>query len=388
MKRSVERILTTHAGRLERPEAITKAMEQHPDGRPPDAAFAGQFKNAVAEIVKAQVEAGLDIVNDGEFGKLSWNTYLNGRLAGHELVSLSELDPAPRISRDRQDFADFYQQLESGGAHYHKHPGRAAPAGKGWACTGPVSYRGHDELKQDLEFLRSAMTKSGAAEAFIPSTSPVRPDMNAYYPTDTDYYVAVGEAMRVEYQAIVDAGFIVQIDDPYLPELWQRQPTSITVSAYRKQAESHVELVNQAVRGIPEDRIRYHICWGSWHGPHVHDLPLREIADVLLKVRAQGYVVEAANARHEHEWQVWGDIKLPEGKILIPGVVSHATNVVEHPELVAWRIKNFASVIPRENIIAGTDCGLGYRVHPQIAWAKLKALSQGAHEASKSLWAR
>jgi 5-methyltetrahydropteroyltriglutamate--homocysteine methyltransferase len=382
MKRSVERILTTHAGRLERPEAITKAMEQHPDGRPTDGAFAGQLQNAVAEIVKAQVEAGLDIVNDGEFGKLSWNTYVNGRLAGHELVSLSRLDPAQRISRDRQDFADFYQQLESGGAHYYKSPGRAAPAGKRWACTGPVSYRGHDELKQDLEFLRSATAKSGAAETFIPSTSPVRPDMNAYYPTDTDYYAAVGEAMRVEYQAIVDAGFVVQIDDPYLPELWQRQPASITVSAYRKQAESYVELVNHTLRGIPEDRIRYHICWGSWHGPHVHDLPLREIADVLLKVRAQGYVVEAANARHEHEWQVWGDIKLPEGKILIPG----ATNVVEHPELVAWRIKNFASVIPRDNIIAGTDCGLGYRVHRQIAWAKLKALAEGAREASKSLW--
>jgi len=388
MKRSLKRILTTHAGRLERPEAITKAMEQHPGGRPADAAFAGQLKQAVADVVKAQADVGLDVVNDGEFGKLSWNTYLNGRLAGHEIVPLSQFSPALPTSRDRQDFADFYAHLERDGYHYYKNPGSGVPAGKRWACTGPVSYRGHDELKQDLDFLRSATENSGAAEAFIPSTSPIRPGMNAYYRTDIDYYVAVGEAMRVEYQAIVDAGFIVQIDDPYLPELWERQPATTSVAEYRRQAASYVALVNHALRGIPENRIRYHICWGSRHGPHAHDLPLKDIADILLEVRAQAYVIEAANARHEHEWQVWGDIKLPDGKILIPGVISHATNVVEHPELVAWRIRNFASLIPPENIIAGTDCGLGYRVHPQIAWAKLKALSEGAREASKSLQGR
>jgi 5-methyltetrahydropteroyltriglutamate--homocysteine methyltransferase len=386
MKRSVRRILTTHAGRLERPAAITQAMEEHPDGRPTDSCFADRLKAAVADIVKAQVGAGIDVVNDGEFGKLSWNTYLNGRLTGHELVPSSQLAPVTPASRDRADFAEFYAELERQGARYYKNPGRAAPPGMRWACTGPVSYRGHDELKQDLAFLRSAMEQSGAAEAFIPSTSPVRPGLNASYPTDIDYYVAVGEAMRVEYQAIVAAGFIVQIDDPYLPELWQRQPAGTTVATYRRQAESYVELVNNALRGIPEDRIRYHICWGSWHGPHTHDLPLKDIADILLKVRAQGYVIEAANARHEHEWQVWADITLPADKILIPGVISHATNVVEHPELVAWRIKNFASIVSPERIIAGTDCGLGYRVHRQIAWAKLKALAEGAREASKSLW--
>jgi 5-methyltetrahydropteroyltriglutamate--homocysteine methyltransferase len=386
MKRSVKRILTTHTGRLERPESVTKAMEEHPDGRPTDTRFADQLKAAVADIVKAQADAGIDVVNDGEFGKLSWNTYLNGRLAGHELVPSSQLPPITPASRDREEFAEFYAELERHGAHYYKSPGRAAPPGKRWACTGPVTYHGHDELKQDLAFLRSAMERSSAEEAFIPSTSPVRPGLNAFYPTDTDYYVAVGEAMRAEYQAIVAAGFIVQIDDPYLPELWQRQPAETTVASYRKQAESYVELVNNALRGIPEDRIRYHICWGSWHGPHSHDLPLRDIVDVLLKVHAQGYVIEAANARHEHEWQVWSDTKLPEDRILIPGVISHATNVVEHPELVAWRIRNFASVVPRENIIAGTDCGLGYRVHRQIAWAKLKALAEGARAASKALW--
>ena len=386
MKRSLKRILTTHTGRLERPEGITTAMEQHPDGRPTDATFADQLRGAVADIVQAQKGAGLDVVNDGEFGKLSWNTYLNGRLAGHEMVPLSQFNPDTRASRDRRDFAEFYAELERGGSHYYKNPGHAAPAGKRWACTGPVSYRGHAELKQDLDFLRAATEQSGAEEAFIPSTSPVRPGFNAYYPTDTDYYVAVGEAMRAEYQAIVAAGFLVQIDDPYLPELWQRQPAGITVPEYRKQAERYVELVNHALRGIPEDRVRYHICWGSWHGPHTHDLPLKDIVDILLKVHAQGYVIEAANARHEHEWQVWGDIKLPADKILIPGVISHATNVVEHPDLVAWRIRNFASVIPPESIIAGTDCGLGYRVHRQIAWAKLKTLTDGARQASKAIW--
>lgn len=388
MKQSVDRILTTHTGRLERPDAITEAMEQHPDGRPTDAAFGARLKVAVAEIVAAQVQAGVDVVNDGEFGKLSWNTYLNGRLAGHELVPVSKIPEPVRVSRDRQDFAEFYRQLESGGAHYYKNPGRAAPAGQRWACTGPVSYRGHDELKQDLANLRAAFDGSGAVEAFIPSTGPVRRDMNAYYPTDPEYFAAVGEAMRTEYKAIVDSGFLVQIDDPYLTELWQRQPVSTTLAEYRKQAECYVELVNHSLRGIPEDRIRYHICWGSWHGPHVHDLPLKDIVDILLTVRAQGYVIEAANARHEHEWQVWRDVRLPDGKVLIPGVVSHATNVVEHPDLVAWRIANFASVIPRESIIAGTDCGLGYRVHPQIAWAKLRSLSEGARKASESLWRR
>ena len=207
MKRSLKRILTTHTGRLERPESITTAMEQHPDGRPADAAFADQLRGAVTDIVQAQKAAGLDVVNDGEFGKLSWNTYLNGRLAGTQMVPLSQFNPDTRASRDRQDFAEFYAELERGGSHYYKHPGHAAPAGKRWACTGPVSYRGHAELKQDLDFLRAATEQSGAEEAFIPSTSPVRPGFNAYYPTDTDYYVAVGEAMRAEYQAIAARAF-------------------------------------------------------------------------------------------------------------------------------------------------------------------------------------
>lgn len=388
MKRSVDRILTTHAGRLERPLTITRAMEEHPEGRPSDPEFSAHLKRAVAEVVKEQRKIGIDIVNDGEFGKLSWNNYLNGRLAGHEIIAITEFPTYARTSRDREDFAEFYQDVERREAQYHQNPGRYTPPGMRWACVGPVSYKGHAELKQDLDNLRAAVDQAGAIEAFIPATSPVRPRMNRYYATDTDYYVAVGEAMREEYKAIVDTGFIVQVDDPHLPDMWETHMPALSIAEYRKQAEAYVELVNHAIRGIPQDRLRYHICWGSWHGPHTHDLPLKNIVDILLKVNVQGYVIEAANPRHEHEWRVWEDVKMPDDKLLIPGVVSHATNVVEHPELVAWRISNFASAVGRENVIAGTDCGLGYRVHAQIARAKLSAVVQGAELASRELWKR
>ena len=386
MNRSTDRILTTHAGRLQRPDAITAAMEEHPEGRPTHSKFSTLLEQAVSNVVQKQIDIGIDVVNDGEFGKLSWNSYLNGRLAGHEIISIADFMPPDRLSRDRQEFAEFYREMESKEAQYHRNPGRYTPPGTRWACTGPVRYKGHGELQQDLQNLRAAVDKAGGTEAFIPATSPVRPRMNKYYPTETDYYVAVGEAMREEYLAITAAGFLLQIDDPHLPDLWETHIPALSVAEYRKHAEKYVELVNHAIRGIPEDRIRYHVCWGSWHGPHTHDLPLRDIVDILLKVNVQGYVLEAANPRHEHEWQVWRGVKLPYGKILIPGVVSHATNVVEHPELIAWRLKNFADVVGKENIIAGTDCGLGYRVHTQIAEAKLRAMVEGVAIASRELW--
>jgi 5-methyltetrahydropteroyltriglutamate--homocysteine methyltransferase len=383
MRRSSERILTTHVGRLQRPDEVTSAMEAHARGRPTDEAFAARLKSAVAEVVRQQVQAGVDIVCDGEFGKMSWNTYINGRLGGHELVPVTPNDP-PRRSRDREEFADFYRELEHDGAMYYRNPGHAEPKGMRWACTGPVSYIGAEALKQDLAHLRAAADAANVQEAFIPATSPIRPRANLHYKTEDAYYEAVGEAMRTEYRAIVDAGFILQIDDPHLPDNWES--AGLDTAQYQKSAQRSVEIINHALRGIPEDRVRYHICWGSWHGSHAYDMPLREIVDILLMVKAQGYSIEAANARHEHEWQVWKDVKLPDGKILIPGVVAHATNGIEHPELVAWRIKNFASVVGRANLIAGTDCGMGYRVHPQIAWAKLKTLSEGAKLASQELW--
>jgi 5-methyltetrahydropteroyltriglutamate--homocysteine methyltransferase len=385
MKRSADRILTTHVGRLQRPDDITAAMEAHPRGRPTDAAFAARLGTAVADVVRRQAEAGVDILCDGEFGKLSWTTYINGRLGGHALVPRKPGDISERVSRDREEFAQFYRELESGGAHYYKSPGRDAPAGQRWACTGPVAYIGQDALKQDIDHLKAALKGAKAEEAFMPATSPVRPRLNEFYKNEDEYYAAVGDAMHTEYQAIVDAGFILQIDDPHLPDLWDAHSPALEVGQYRKLAEHYVEVVNHALRGLPEDRVRYHICWGSWHGPHVHDLPMAQIVDVLLKVRAQAYAFEAANARHEHEWEVWRDVKLPAGKILIPGVVAHATNVVEHPDLVAWRIRNFARLVGPENVIAGTDCGLGYRVHPQIAWAKLNTLAEGARRASAAI---
>jgi 5-methyltetrahydropteroyltriglutamate--homocysteine methyltransferase len=383
MKRSAERILTTHVGRLQRPEEVTAAMEAHPRGRPTDPGFTAQLKTAIAGVVRQQADAGIDIVNDGEFGKLSWNSYLNGRLGGHEIVGGGA---RVRRSRDREEFAQFYQELESGGSYYYRSPGRDAPPGMRWACTGPVTYIGQEALRQDLDHLKAALAAVKVEEAFIPATSPIRPYTNRYYKDEDEYYDAVGQAMRTEYKAIVDAGFILQIDDPHLPDLWESHSPALSIPEYKKLASLYVEIVNHALQGIPEDRVRFHICWGSWHGAHAHDLPLMHVADLLLKVRAQGYAIEAANARHEHEWQIWKELKLPDGKILIPGVIAHATNGIEHPELVAWRIKNFASVVGRENVIAGTDCGLGYRVHPQIAWAKFRSLAEGARLASEALW--
>jgi 5-methyltetrahydropteroyltriglutamate--homocysteine methyltransferase len=385
MKRSTNRILTTHVGRLQRPEELTQAMEAHPRGQPTDAAFAARLKDSVAGVVRQQAEAGVDIVCDGEFGKLSWNTYINGRLGGHEQVKVKPGE-APRVSRDRAEFAQFYKELEHGGAYYYRSPGQDAPPGMRWACTAPVTYVGQEALRHDLDNLRAALGGVTVEEAFLPATSPSRPRTNEYYPTEDAYCEAVADAMHTEYRAIVEAGFVLQVDDPHLPTLWDSDLREPTVAEYRKRAGRNVEIVNHALRGLPEDRIRYHICWGSWHGSHATDLPLKDVVDLLLQVKAQAYVIEAANARHEHEWQIWKDVKLPEGKILVPGIVAHATNGIEHPELVAWRIRNFASVVGRENVIAGTDCGLGYRVHPQIAWAKFKTLAEGARLATKQLW--
>ena len=255
-------------------------------------------------------------------------------------------------------------------------------------CTGPVSYTGTELLKTDLDNFKAALQGVQVEEAFIPALTTMTVGPNRYYKTDEEYEIALAEAMRVEYRAIVDAGFVVQIDDPGLPAQWDAYVEAPPLAEYRKVAARRIEVLNYALKGIPEDRVRYHICWGSWHGPHVTDIPLADIVDLMLSVKAQMYSIEAANVRHEHEWKLWQDVKLPEGKILMPGVVSHATNVVEHPQLVADRIETYAKVVGRENVVAGTDCGLGGRVHPQICWAKLAALADGAELATKKLWGR
>jgi 5-methyltetrahydropteroyltriglutamate--homocysteine methyltransferase len=357
--------------------------------RPHDEEFLAMLAHAVRDVVAYQTRIGVDVVCDGEFGRPSWNNYLHTRLAGHEPVRAA--DSRVARSRDRARFAGFYAEMDQRGERYYANPGGDLPEGYEWACTGPVTYIGHERLREDLENLRAAVAASTPVEGFVTSTSPIRPGHNRYYSRDEDYYAAIGEAMRTEYQAIVDAGFVVQIDDPHLPDMWDNLRADMRVdahdvNAYLAIAERHVEIINHALRGIPSRSVRYHICWGSWHGPHSTDIELKDLVHVLNKVRAGCFVVEAANPRHEHEWQVWGDTPLPAEKVIAAGVISHATNTVEHPDLVSLRIQNFASVVGRERVIASTDCGLGYRVHPEIATAKLETLVEGARRASDALW--
>ncbi len=375
MRSSTDRILTSHAGSLPRPDDLLAMNQAALQGNPPDAkARAARVRDAVAEVVRRQADTGLDIVNDGEYSKVNFLVYPQQRLTGFEVVPGG---PGFFQRRDWQQFEDFYRQ--------------EVPMGRTpstLTCSGAISYIGQDQLKADIENLVSALKGVQVEEAFMTAIAPgtFARGHNTFYATDEEYHFAIAEALRQEYLAITDAGFILQIDDPGLPDTWDSFNPEPTLEQYRKYAKMTVDALNHALRGIPEESVRYHICWGSWHGPHTTDIPLRDIIDLLLQVNAGCYSVEAANPRHEHEWKVWRDIKLPDGKLLMPGVVSHASNVVEHPELVADRIVQYAELLGRENVIAGTDCGMGGRIHPQIAWAKFNALSEGAALASKQLW--
>ena len=394
MKRSTQRILTTHAGSLSRPNDL---IEMYRDNAP-DAVVEPRLKSAVADVVRQQAEAGIDVVDDGEFGKPSrgpvdygaWWSYVYDRILGYEIRELPSGSPNPLQlgSRDRTEFRQFYEEdggMGSGG-------GRAAASNRlaQLVCTGPVRYTGQALIQRDIANFKAGLQGVNVEEAFMPSVSPATLQIlrNEYDKGSRDYVWSLAEAIRDEYRAIVDAGLLLQIDDPAIVDLYDWWfSLEKGMGEYRAWAEMQVEAVNHALEGIPEDRVRFHICWGSWHGPHVSDVPLKDVVDLVLKVKAQAYSVEAGNVRHEHEWKVWRDVaKLAEGKILIPGVVSHATNVIEHPELVADRLINYASVVGRENVMAGTDCGLGGRVHPQLAWAKLRTLREGADLASKQLW--
>jgi 5-methyltetrahydropteroyltriglutamate--homocysteine methyltransferase len=394
MKRSEGRIVTTHVGSLPRPKDLIALYRDNA----PDDKLLPRLTSAIADVVKQQVEAGIDIVNDGEFGKAmrsnvdygAWWSYVYDRLAGFELRQ--EVAAKGRAawtfgSKERKEFAEFY--TEDAGMGSAGQAGSSSARMYGLTCTGPVKYVGHAAIQRDLKNLAAAFGGVRAEEAFMTAVSPATLQIlpNQYYRSREDYTWALAEAIREEYRAIVDAGFVLQIDDPALVDIYDWWfSMNGDVAGYRKWAAFQVEAVNHALEGIPEDRVRFHICWGSWHGPHVGDVPLKDVVDLLLKIKAQGYSVEAGNVRHEHEWKVWKDTRLPDGKLLIPGVVSHATNVLEHPELIADRIVRFAQVVGRENVIASTDCGLGGRVHPQIAWAKLGALTEGAKRASSELW--
>jgi len=395
MKQSTSRILTTHAGSLPRPaDLLEMYRDEAPAGK-----LEPRLAGAVAEVVRRQAEAGVDVVNDGEFGKAmsqetdygAWAFYMYERLSGFEMRELppdfTALNSFLANSKDRVDFAEFYESGEAGvGARPRL---RHIPVN-----VGPIRYTGHELVQRDIKNLKAALAGKSVEDAFLTAvvtgvTISGTGMAGAYYKDPEEQATAVAEAMREEYKAITDAGLSVQLDDPIIVNVYEwRYSMNADMAGFRKWAEAHVERVNHALQGIPEDKVRYHICWGSWKGPHSTDLPLADVIDLMLKVKASQYSVEAANPQHEHEWKVWKDVKLPAGKAVIPGVVTHKTNIVEHPEVVADRIARYAEVVGRENVIAGTDCGMGGRIHPQLAWAKLRALSAGAALATSRLWTR
>jgi 5-methyltetrahydropteroyltriglutamate--homocysteine methyltransferase len=408
VKRSTDRILTTHVGSLVRPPEVLELILQKVTGRGFDEAeFEKRVAAGVKDVVRRQAEVGIDIPSDGEFSKPSFSGYINERLAGLE-PRPSERRPSsgpmnyPILNEDFPGFMTQYATMYrtmwmplSMDRELINEAVTRSPAER-MTVVGPISYKGQALVQRDIENFRAAMQGLRFEEAFIPAATPSRNDADPkeVYSSEKAYRYAFADAMHDEYQAIVDAGFVVQLDLG-LPARNQVLPGDPHPSweKLREASMKDVDAYNHALRGIPEDRVRYHLCWGSMNTPHTSDVPLREIVEMILSINAQAYSIEAANPRHEHEWMVWQDVRLPEGKILIPGIVSHQTNVVEHPELVAWRIKNYASVVGRENVIAGTDCGFSQgwnmiRVHPEVQWAKLQALAEGAALASKDLWRR
>jgi 5-methyltetrahydropteroyltriglutamate--homocysteine methyltransferase len=364
MKHSTDRILTTHAGRLDGPPEYRAMLMGMMTGKPVDlSAVESMVHTAIVDVLRKQTDAGIDIVSDGDLGKSGFGGigYYGRRMSGLSTRKLKPGEPAFMALQtgERLEFADFYKEL----------PFMGSPQERA-VCSGPIKYIGHEEVGKDLDSYKAALIESGTKpeETFMCVLAPGWLEhffLNEYYANDEEYLFALADAVKTEYQAVVDAGFVLQIDDPALPDTYDMIVPTPGIDEYRKFAEVRVEALNHALRGLPEDRVRYHICWGSWHGPHTHDLPLQHVVDLMLKITAGAYSLEAANPRHEHEWKIWQDAKLPKGKILIPGVVTHHTNVVEHP---------------------GTDCGMGFRVHPQIAWAKLKALAEGARLATQQLW--
>jgi 5-methyltetrahydropteroyltriglutamate--homocysteine methyltransferase len=378
MKRSSRgEILTTHVGSLPRPDGTDRS------GSEDDATL----QKLVAEVVARQRDTGIDVINEGEYTKGGdWLSYVDNRFSGFEARQPAGGKPLILQGKDRGEFADFYKYATERGTLFFEPAGQIKQSRPHWVAVAPISYRGIDALKREIDIFKKAV--GPGAEAFITTTAPASLEpyrRNEYYKSQEEFVFALAEAMRTEYQTIVDAGFILQIDDAWLAALWDRIGIQMGLDAYRKYCEMRIEALNHALRGLPEDRIRYHLCWGSWHGPHAFDIGLDKLVDLMLRVRAQAYLIEAANARHEHEYALWEDVKLPDGKILIPGMVSHATDGIEHPELVAQRIRRFARLVGPENLIAGADCGFGGRSHPQIAWAKLRALAEGAALAANKL---
>jgi 5-methyltetrahydropteroyltriglutamate--homocysteine methyltransferase len=385
MKRSTDRILTTHCGSLARPKDLLVLMKAKVNAEPYDeTAFSRLVQSAVAEVIHKQVESGVDIVTDGEQGKPGFFAYVRERLAGFEPKG-AERGARKEWAAEVAAFPEYYEQYFSrrmmGGSIAPRIP---------IVCTGPVSYRGQEAIRKDIENIKAALVGMKVEEAFMPAVAPSGVGANAYYSSEEQYLEAVGDALRTEYLAIVSAGFILQVDDPWLTELYG--DTSLSLTERRKIAERSIEALNHALRGIPAEKIRFHTCYGINEGPRVHDAALQDIVDLILKVNAGAYSFEAANARHAHEYHVWETVKLPAGKVIIPGVITHASNIVEHPELIAERIARFAKLVGRENVIAGSDCGFSSQatynpeVHPTVVWAKFRAMAEGARLATKQLW--
>jgi 5-methyltetrahydropteroyltriglutamate--homocysteine methyltransferase len=383
MKRSTDRILTTHCGSLPRPTELLDLMKAKIQGSPYDRdVYAASVRSAVADVVRQQMECGIDIPTDGEQSKPGFFAYVNERLAGFEAR------PGPRTAMFQTEveaFPEYYKQYFSTAML-----GVTLAPLVPFVCTGPVSYRGQEAVQRDIENLKAALRGYEPADVFMPAVAPSGVGKNEYYGSDKEYMHAVAEALSNEYRAIVDAGFLLQIDDPFLTELYSYSPLS--AAEKKNMAENYLEAVNHGLRGIPAEKVRFHTCYGINEGPRVHDAPLKDMLPVILQVNAGAYSFEAANARHEHEYHVWENVKLPDGKVIIPGVVTHASNIVEHPELIAERIVRFARLVGRENVIAGTDCGFSSQatyqpeIHPTVMWAKFRAMADGAKLATQQLW--
>jgi 5-methyltetrahydropteroyltriglutamate--homocysteine methyltransferase len=388
MIRSTDRIMTTHAGTLPREDALTKMIYARADKRPYDkAALAEGVRSGVLAVVKKQIELGIDSVNDGELGKTNFTNYVQERMSGFETrpyVPGKGPNPLSIAARDMKNFAEYFTEGHGGFI------GRGAPPTQNY-CVGPLKYVGQEDLKSELADFRAAVDAAKPTEAFLPANTPGTIEHwmhNEYYKSQEEFIFAIAEVMREEYKAIVDAGFMLQIDDPDLPDGWLMYP-NMSVAEYRKYAQLRVDALNHALRDIPREKIKLHVCWGSFKGPHQEDIPLKDIIDIIFSVRASAYSIEASNPAHEHEWNVFETVKVPQDAVLIPGVVGHCTDFIEHPELVAQRLIRYAKLVGRENVMGGTDCGIGSRVsHPKIAWAKLKAIADGAKLATKELWGK
>jgi 5-methyltetrahydropteroyltriglutamate--homocysteine methyltransferase len=381
---SDDRIAVTHVGSLVRPDELISHLRAFDRGESYDeAAHARCLADSVRDVVARQRDAGVDVVSDGEYGKSAWNYYVYERLGGIELrphppgeANFASVNDNPT---DWTRFPEFY-------ADYFAHEQEYESPGGDWACVGPVTYTGGPAIQRDIANLKAAMEAAGVREGFLPVVAPAScfPSLiDEHYGSEEAALIGIAEALREEYRAIVDAGLSVQVDDAYIPFMYDVLVPPATMADYRAWAQPRLDALAHALDGIPEERVRYHVCWGSWNGPHTNDVALRDIVDLVLQVPAGSYLFEAANPRHEHEWRVWEDVELPAGKTIVPGVISHATNVVEHPELVAERLSRFASLVGPDNVAAGTDCGFAQgpyiqRVHPSIMWAKLTALAQGA----------